>query len=218
MANIKVFALGGLGENGKNMYIVEVDEHIFILDAGLKYPDIDMYGVDAVIADMTYLVENKDRIEGVFVSHGHEDHINALPYLLKQIPTRIYGTHFTISLIENLLSDNKMNIKHFKLFRINENKVLGFGDVSVSFSIRVIVFLNQLVLLFILKMVQLYIVRILILDLRIMESIKHHLIKLLISVRKKFWRCLQKVLVLEQLIELKTILFWNIVIKIFCSI
>lgn len=133
MANIKVFALGGLGENGKNMYIVEVDEHIFILDAGLKYPDIDMYGVDAVIADMTYLVENKDRIEGVFVSHGHEDHINALPYLLKQIPTRIYGTHFTISLIENLLSDNKMNIKHFKLFRINENKVLGFGDVSVSF-------------------------------------------------------------------------------------
>ena len=78
MANIKVFALGGLGENGKNMYIVEVDEHIFILDAGLKYPDIDMYGVDAVIADMTYLVENKDRIEGVFVSHGHEDHINAL--------------------------------------------------------------------------------------------------------------------------------------------
>lgn len=185
MANIKVFALGGLGENGKNMYIVEVDEHIFILDAGLKYPDIDMYGVDAVIADMTYLVENKDRIEGVFVSHGHEDHINALPYLLKQIPTRIYGTHFTISLIENLLSDNKMNIKHFKLFRINENKVLGFGDVSVSFSIRVIVFPNQLVLLFILKMVQLYIVRILILDLRIMESIKHHLIKLLISVRKK---------------------------------
>ncbi len=133
MANIKFFALGGLGENGKNMYVVEVDEHIFILDAGLKYPDIDMYGVDAVIADVSYLVENKDRIEGVFISHGHEDHINALPYLLKQIPTRIYGTHFTICLIENLLLKNKMNIKNFKLFRINENKVLKFGDVSVSF-------------------------------------------------------------------------------------
>lgn len=133
MANIKVFALGGLGENGKNMYIVEVEKSIFILDAGIKYPDIDMYGVDAVIPDMSYLVENKDRVEGIFISHGHEDHINALPYLLKLIPTRIYGTHFTISLIENLLSDNKMNIKDFKLFRINENKMLKFGEVSVSF-------------------------------------------------------------------------------------
>lgn len=134
MAKIKFFALGGLGENGKNMYVVEVNDRIFILDAGVKYPDIDMYGVDAVIADMSYLVENKDRIEGVFISHGHEDHIRALPYLLKLIPTRIYGTHFTICLIENLLTDHKMNIKNYKLFRINENKVLTFGkDVSVSF-------------------------------------------------------------------------------------
>lgn len=133
MANIKIFALGGLGENGKNMYIVEVDEHIFILDAGIKYPDIDMYGVDAVIADISYLVTNKDKIEGIFISHGHEDHINALPYLLKQIPTRIYGTHFTICLIENLLVNNKMDIKNYKLFRINENKVLRFGNVTVSF-------------------------------------------------------------------------------------
>lgn len=133
MANIKIFALGGLGENGKNMYIVEVDEAIFILDAGLKYPDIDMYGVDAVIADISYLIENKDRVQGIFISHGHEDHISALPYLLKNVPTRVFGTHFTICLIENLLADNKMNIKNFKLFRINENKVLKFGDVSVSF-------------------------------------------------------------------------------------
>ncbi len=133
MANIKIFALGGLGENGKNMYVVEVNEHIFILDAGLKYPDIDMYGVDAVIADVSYLVENKDRIEGIFISHGHEDHVNALPYLLKMVPSRVYGTHFTISLIENLLLNNQMNIQDYKLFRINENKVLKFKEVSVSF-------------------------------------------------------------------------------------
>ncbi|MCM1259558.1 MAG: ribonuclease J [Prevotella sp.] len=132
MAKINIFALGGLGENGKNMYVVEVNEHIFILDAGLKYPDIDMYGVDAVIPDISYLIENKDRIEGIFISHGHEDHINALPYLLKQIPTRVYGTHFTICLIENLLSGNKMNIKNYKLFRVNENKILTFGKVTVS--------------------------------------------------------------------------------------
>lgn len=134
MANIKFFALGGLGENGKNMYVVEVNDHIFILDAGVKYPDIDMYGVDGVIPDMNYLVQNKERIEGVFISHGHEDHISALPYLLKLVPTRIYSTHFTISLIENLLLDHKMDIKKYKLFRINENKVLTFGnDVTVSF-------------------------------------------------------------------------------------
>ncbi len=132
MANIKIFALGGLGENGKNMYIVEVNERIFILDAGIKYPDIDMYGVDAVIPDIQYLIDNKDRIEGVFITHGHEDHINALPYLLKKVPTRVYGTHFTICLIESLLSDNKMNIKNYKLFRINENKILTFPTATVS--------------------------------------------------------------------------------------
>ncbi len=132
MAKIKIFALGGLGENGKNMYVVEVDDRIFILDAGLKYPDIDMYGVDAVIPNIQYLIDNKERIEGVFITHGHEDHINALPYLLKKVPTRVYGTHFTICLIESLLSDNKMNIKNFKLFRINETKVLKFSTATVS--------------------------------------------------------------------------------------
>lgn len=84
MAKIKIFALGGLGENGKNMYVVEVNQHIFILDAGIKYPDIDMYGVDAVIPNINYLIKNKDRIEGIFITHGHEDHISALPYLLKK--------------------------------------------------------------------------------------------------------------------------------------
>ena len=132
MAKIKIFALGGLGENGKNMYVVEVNQHIFILDAGIKYPDIDMYGVDAVIPNINYLIKNKDRIEGIFITHGHEDHISALPYLLKKIPTRVYGTHFTICLIENLLSENKMDIKNYKLFRINDTKQLKFKDVTVS--------------------------------------------------------------------------------------
>ena len=77
MAKIKIFALGGLGENGKNMYVVEVNQHIFILDAGIKYPDIDMYGVDAVIPNINYLIKNKDRIEGILITHGHEDHITA---------------------------------------------------------------------------------------------------------------------------------------------
>lgn len=133
MANIKIMALGGLGENGKNMYIVETPDFIFILDAGLRYPDIDMYGVDAVVPNLTYLIENKKKIAGIFVSHGHEDNIGAIPYLLRNIPTNVYGTHFTISLVENLLTANKMDIKKYKLYRINESKVLTFKDIQVKF-------------------------------------------------------------------------------------
>ncbi len=133
MSKIKISALGGMGENGKNMFIVEVDNRIFIMDAGLKYPEMDMYGIDAVIPDISYLIENKERIEGIFISHGHEDHIGALPYLLKNINVRVYATHFTICLIESHLQENNMNKSHYKLYRINDNKVLNFGDVSVSF-------------------------------------------------------------------------------------
>lgn len=133
MANIKIMALGGLGENGKNMYIVETDDFIFILDAGLKYPDIDMYGVDAVVPDLSYLIENKDKIAGIFVSHGHEDNIGAIPYLLRNLSINVYGTHFTISLIENSLVQNKMDIKKYRLYRINENKTLTFKNIKVQF-------------------------------------------------------------------------------------
>ncbi len=133
MSKIKISALGGMGENGKNMFIVEVDNRIFILDAGLKYPEIDMYGIDAVIPDITYLVENKERIEGIFISHGHEDHIGALPYILKNINLRVYATHFTICLIESLLQEHNMNKSRYKLYRINDNKKLTFGDVEVNF-------------------------------------------------------------------------------------
>lgn len=79
MSKISFCALGGLGENGKNMYVVEVDRKIFILDAGLKNPSFDLYGVDAVIPDITHLLENKDRIQGIFLSHGHDDFIGAVP-------------------------------------------------------------------------------------------------------------------------------------------
>ena len=133
MANIKIGALGGLGENGKNMTIVEVDSRIFILDCGLKYPEIDMYGVDAVVPDMSYLLENVNRIEGIFISHGHDDHIGALPYLLEKINVPVFGTHFTICLIEDLLTERDMNIRKYRLYRINENKVLTFVNSSVSF-------------------------------------------------------------------------------------
>lgn len=133
MSKIKILALGGMGENGKNMYVVDVDNQLFVFDAGLIYPEIDLYGIDAVIPNIDFLIQNKDRIAGIFISHGHEDHIGALPYLLQKINARVYGMHFTISLIEQLLELNKMPLSNYKLYRINDAKTLKFGNVSVSF-------------------------------------------------------------------------------------
>jgi len=133
MSKIKFFALGGLGENGKNMFVVEVDERIFILDAGLKYPSVDLYGIDAVIPDFSYLIENKDRVQGIFLSHGHEDHIGAVPEVLKQLNIGVFGTHFTISILEDLLLEEGMQLSDYRLYRINDDKVLKFGNILVSF-------------------------------------------------------------------------------------
>lgn len=130
---IKVFALGGLDENGKNLYIVEVNDKIFVLDAGLKYPTEDLLGVDAVIPDFTYLKENVSRIQGIFLSHGHEDHIGALPQLLSLINVPVYGTRLTMALVEDSLIENGLDFKNYKLYKIRENNELFFGDVKVTF-------------------------------------------------------------------------------------
>lgn len=133
MSRIKFFALGGLGENGKNMYICEVDERIFILDAGLKYPSVELYGIDTIIPDIEYLKNNRERIQGIFISHGHEDHIGAVVELLKEFDVGVFATHFTISIIEDNIVEAGLNIKDYRLYRINEDKILKFGSVSVEF-------------------------------------------------------------------------------------
>ncbi len=133
MSNIKIMALGGLGENGKNLTVVEVNKKLFILDAGMKYPDIDMYGVDLVIPNIDYLIRNKNNIQGIFISHGHEENVGAIVYLLKQLHTKVYATHFTVSIIEEMLKEHHLNIKDYKLYRINTSRVMNFGDVEVSF-------------------------------------------------------------------------------------
>jgi len=133
MSKIKFCALGGLGENGKNMYILDVDGKIFILDAGLKYPSFDLYGIDAVIPDISYLVENKNRVQGIFLSHGHADHIGAVPELLKQINVGVFGTRFTMALVELAIVEAGMKAEDYRLYRINSDKVLKYGSVSVHF-------------------------------------------------------------------------------------
>ncbi|AMB98983.1 Zn-dependent hydrolase [Aerococcus urinaehominis] len=132
MSNIKIAALGGVHENGKNMYLVEVDESIYILDCGLVYPPEEMLGIDVMIPDFNYLVENSDRIAGVFLSHGHPDAIGGVPYLIQELELPVFGTELTIELVK--LQARQLGIKNYKDFHvINVNNEIDFGDVVVKF-------------------------------------------------------------------------------------
>ena len=130
---VKVFALGGLDEVGNNLYVVEVNDKIFVLDAGLKHPGEEMLGVDAVIPDFSYLVENKKRIRGVFLTQGSDEHIGAVAKLLTVIKVPVYGTRLTMALVEDLLLEAKLDIKKYKLHKIRDENVLYFDGVKISF-------------------------------------------------------------------------------------
>ncbi|MCF1285091.1 ribonuclease J [Streptococcus sinensis] len=132
-SNIKLIALGGVRENGKNLYVAEVDDSIFVLDVGLKYPENEQLGVDVVIPNMDYLFENKDRIAGVFLTHGHADAIGALPYLLADAKVPVFGSELTIELAKLFVKNNDV-VKKFNDFHvIDENTEIEFGKVVVSF-------------------------------------------------------------------------------------
>ncbi|MCY7216711.1 ribonuclease J [Streptococcus cristatus] len=132
-SNIKLIALGGVRENGKNLYVAEVEDSIFVLDAGLKYPENEQLGVDLVIPNMDYLFENKDRIAGVFLTHGHADAIGALPYLLADAKVPVFGSELTIELAKLFVKNNDV-VKKFNDFHvIDENTEIEFGKVVVSF-------------------------------------------------------------------------------------
>lgn len=133
MSIVKLCALGGLGENGKNMYLIEAEDKIFILDAGLKHPSFDLFGIDAVMPDISYLKENAHRIAGVFLTHGHDDHIGAVPELLRHLNAPIYGSKFTLALVEAEMIEAGLNIANYRLFRIDDEKKYYFGNVYVSF-------------------------------------------------------------------------------------
>lgn len=129
---IKFIALGGVGEIGKNMYVVEVDEDIFVLDAGLMFPENEMLGIDVVIPDITYLLENKERIKGIFLTHGHEDHIGALSYVLREITVPIYGTKLTIALTKAKMAQQEFSGKA-EFIEVQFDSIIRFDTAYVSF-------------------------------------------------------------------------------------
>ena len=130
MSKIKIFALGGLNENGKNMYVVDVDHDIFIFDAGLKYADDKMLGVDYIIPSYEYIKKNKKNIKGIFITHGHYDHMGALTEILKEIPDlKIYGTTFTMEIIKDELLADNLSIKNLHI--IKPHRKINFGKNSI---------------------------------------------------------------------------------------
>lgn len=130
-SRLSVFALGGVFEIGKNMYVVQYDDDIIVIDCGSKFPDESLLGIDLIIPDVTYLLENKHRIRGMFITHGHEDHIGAIPYVLKQLDMPIYGTPLTLGLIKGKLKEHGLSEQG--LHEIQTDTIVNLGALQLSF-------------------------------------------------------------------------------------
>lgn len=130
---VAVFAIGGLGEIGKNMYCVQYQDEIVIMDCGIKFPEDDLLGINYVISDYSYPVKNRKKIKALVVSHGHEDHIGGIPFLLEKIPEiPVYATPFALALIKGKLDEHGI-LKTTELHEEHEDTVLNFDKLSVTF-------------------------------------------------------------------------------------
>lgn len=129
---VRIIPLGGLNEIGKNMTVYECGNDMFIVDCGLAFPDETMLGIDIVIPDFTYVVQNKEKIRGVFITHGHEDHIGGIPYLMKEIDAPLYATRLTLGLIKNKLKEHGLS-NQVKMMEVKPGDTIKAGCMSVEF-------------------------------------------------------------------------------------
>ncbi|MFQ9674574.1 MAG: MBL fold metallo-hydrolase, partial [Clostridium paraputrificum] len=127
-AKVKIIPLGGLNEIGKNITAIEFKDDIVIIDCGLRFPDEDMFGIDVVIPDISYLLKNQEKIRGIFLTHGHEDHIGALPYVLRQLNVPVYGTKLTLGIVETKLKEHGL-LGSTTLITVKTRDTIKFNSV-----------------------------------------------------------------------------------------
>ncbi|MEA4825412.1 MAG: ribonuclease J, partial [Clostridium sp.] len=130
--SMKVIPLGGLGEIGKNITAFQYKDEIIVIDCGISFPDEDMYGVDLVIPDITYLLENANKVKGIFLTHGHEDHIGSLPYILSQLNVPVYGTRLTLGIVKNKLEEHNM-LSDCKLYGVEAGDIVEVENLKIEF-------------------------------------------------------------------------------------
>ncbi|MCQ6276574.1 ribonuclease J [Bacillus sp. V3B] len=128
---IKIVALGGLGEIGKNTYVIEYKNEMVLVDCGIKFPDNELFGIDYVLADYTYLKRNQEKLKGIFITHGHEDHIGGIPFLLRDVRVPVYGGDFAVELMKGKLEEHR--IKGVEFQKIDNDTVVQFDHIKIRF-------------------------------------------------------------------------------------
>lgn len=131
LKKLQIIPLGGMGEIGKNMTVIRYGDEIIVVDCGLMFPEDDMLGIDLVIPDISYLLDNRDLVKAIVLTHGHEDHIGALPYVLKQLDAPVYGTRLTLGILEGRLQEN--NISASNLHPVKPGEQIQFGNFEIGF-------------------------------------------------------------------------------------
>ena len=133
MSKINFIAIGGVQENGKNLYAIEVDERIFVIDCGLKYPTSELYGVDVIVNDLSYLVENIDRVSAIFLTNAHDDHIGGVKHLLQEKKIKVYASRFTLEVLKDKLSEDDFIPDSDEFEPVTAKTALHFGNITVRF-------------------------------------------------------------------------------------